>query len=240
MLKAIIGVALAGIAVGTWLGGRYADRVVAPMTLLGPVMVLSGALAASTDADFADVINLMLGELNASHMGYYPGGRGDRSGPGWLGLTFDPDHRGDGLRVASVVPRGPADLAEGGKLTRLDLAQLGEAGVDIVLYCCSAYRAMNRAAELVYRGLLAQGHQRNLIDIMQTRAKKVRIKTKDTLKQTSDMLDFKQVNGTISFVYTGTVPTLLKLLPSLDIQDINISEPTLEEIFMHYYETEEK
>ena len=29
--------------------------------------------------------------------------------------------------------------------------------------------AMNRAAELVYRGLLEQGHQRDLIDIMQTR-----------------------------------------------------------------------
>ncbi len=28
---------------------------------------------------------------------------------------------------------------------------------------------MNKAAELVYRGLLEQGHQRDLIDIMQTR-----------------------------------------------------------------------
>lgn len=45
---AIIGVVLGGIAVGTWLGGRLADRAASPITLLGPVMILSGALAAST------------------------------------------------------------------------------------------------------------------------------------------------------------------------------------------------
>jgi tricorn protease len=69
-------------------------------------------LAAGVDhaADFADVMNIMLGSLNASHMGYFPGGRGDRSGRGWLGLEFDPAYRGDGLRIARVVPHGPADL----------------------------------------------------------------------------------------------------------------------------------
>jgi len=74
------------------------------------------ALAAGVDqdADFADVMNIMLRSLNASHMGYYPGGRGDRSGAGWLGLQFDPDHDGEGLKVSVVVPRGPADVAETG------------------------------------------------------------------------------------------------------------------------------
>lgn len=45
---AIIGVVLAGIAFGTWLGGRYADRTPSPVTLVGPVLILGGALAAST------------------------------------------------------------------------------------------------------------------------------------------------------------------------------------------------
>ena len=45
---AIIGVVLAGIALGTWIGGRYADRTASPVTLVGPVLILSGALAAST------------------------------------------------------------------------------------------------------------------------------------------------------------------------------------------------
>lgn len=45
---AIIGVVLAGIALGTWLGGRYADRVAFPVRTLGPVLILGGAFAAST------------------------------------------------------------------------------------------------------------------------------------------------------------------------------------------------
>lgn len=40
----IIGTALAGIAAGAWLGGRLADRI-APQVVLGPILVLGGALA---------------------------------------------------------------------------------------------------------------------------------------------------------------------------------------------------
>lgn len=70
------------------------------------------AVNASSDADFADVVNLMLGELNASHMGYYPRGRGaaptgDRTG--WIGAVFDPAAGGPGLLVTEVLPNSPAD-----------------------------------------------------------------------------------------------------------------------------------
>jgi len=44
---AIIGVVLAGIALGTWLGGRAADRT-APRRLLAPLLVVGGALSAFT------------------------------------------------------------------------------------------------------------------------------------------------------------------------------------------------
>jgi MFS family permease len=44
---AIIGVVLGGIALGTWLGGRAADRT-APRRLLAPLLVSGGALAAFT------------------------------------------------------------------------------------------------------------------------------------------------------------------------------------------------
>lgn len=40
----VIGTVLAGIAVGTWLGGRLADRI-DPRRLLGPILVLGGVLA---------------------------------------------------------------------------------------------------------------------------------------------------------------------------------------------------
>lgn len=63
------------------------------------------------DEDFEDVMNFMLGELNASHMGYRPNweATGDYATDGWLGLTFDRDHRGRGLRVVDVMPGGPSD-----------------------------------------------------------------------------------------------------------------------------------
>ncbi len=62
-----------------------------------------------------------------------------------------------------------ANITEFGHTPLFTTPELGEAGVDIVLYCCSAYRAMNRAAETVYKGLLADGHQHDLLEIMQTR-----------------------------------------------------------------------
>lgn len=63
-----------------------------------------------------------------------------------------------------------ANITEFGHTPLFSTPELGAAGVDIVLYCCGAYRAMNRGAERVYRALLEEGHQRNVIDIMQTRS----------------------------------------------------------------------
>jgi methylisocitrate lyase len=40
----------------------------------------------------------------------------------------------------------------------------------MVLYCCGAYRAMNAAALKVYRAIREQGTQKNVVEIMQTRA----------------------------------------------------------------------
>lgn len=62
-----------------------------------------------------------------------------------------------------------ANITEFGRTPLFTTPELGEAGVDIVLYCCSAYRAMNRAAETVYMAILRDGHQKEVLDIMQTR-----------------------------------------------------------------------
>ena len=62
-----------------------------------------------------------------------------------------------------------ANITEFGHTPLFTTQELGEAGVDIVLYCCSAYRAMNKAAVTVYEALLADGHQKNVLEIMQTR-----------------------------------------------------------------------
>ncbi|HKI34837.1 MAG TPA: S41 family peptidase [Gemmataceae bacterium] len=59
--------------------------------------------------DLYALIHLMLGELNASHLGV--GGFGPRpeENTADLGLIFDETYRGPGLKIAEVLKRGPAD-----------------------------------------------------------------------------------------------------------------------------------
>ena len=58
--------------------------------------------------DLHHLIGRMIGELNASHLGIYggPGPRGPSTGR--LGITPDWDYPGPGIRVADVMPDGPA------------------------------------------------------------------------------------------------------------------------------------
>jgi methylisocitrate lyase len=62
-----------------------------------------------------------------------------------------------------------ANITEFGKTELFSSQQLAEVGVDIHLMCCGAYRAMNKGAETFYKSVLAEGHQRNVVPIMQTR-----------------------------------------------------------------------
>ncbi|MHC6527192.1 methylisocitrate lyase [Vibrio proteolyticus] len=62
-----------------------------------------------------------------------------------------------------------ANITEFGQTPLYTCAQLAQAKVDMVLYPLSAFRAMNRAAEMVYAHLLEYGNQEALLDSMQTR-----------------------------------------------------------------------
>jgi methylisocitrate lyase len=62
-----------------------------------------------------------------------------------------------------------ANITEFGKTPLYTREELGAAGVDIVLHCCSAYRAMNLAALKVYQAIRRDGTQRNVVGDMQTR-----------------------------------------------------------------------
>ncbi|MCC6069274.1 methylisocitrate lyase [Ferrovum sp. PN-J185] len=63
-----------------------------------------------------------------------------------------------------------ANITEFGATPMYTTTELKTVGVDIVLYCCGAYRAMNKAALTVYEAIRRDGTQKNVIDIMQTRA----------------------------------------------------------------------
>jgi methylisocitrate lyase len=62
-----------------------------------------------------------------------------------------------------------ANITEFGQTELWSREQLGEWGAAMVLYPLSAFRAMNKAAETVYKSLLEEGHQRKVVDMMQTR-----------------------------------------------------------------------
>jgi methylisocitrate lyase len=63
-----------------------------------------------------------------------------------------------------------ANITEFGHTPLYTRDELGSVGVDIVLYCCSAYRAMNAAALNTYQAIRRDGTQKNVLDTMQTRA----------------------------------------------------------------------
>lgn len=63
-----------------------------------------------------------------------------------------------------------ANITEFGQTPLFSGEELASVGVDMVLYPLSAFRAMNQAAVNVYRSLRENGHQRDVVDSMQTRA----------------------------------------------------------------------
>ena len=63
-----------------------------------------------------------------------------------------------------------ANLTEFGSTPFFTTDELRSAGVDIALYCCGAYRAMNKAALHFYDTVRREGTQKNIIDTLQTRS----------------------------------------------------------------------
>jgi len=62
-----------------------------------------------------------------------------------------------------------ANITDFGQTPLFGVDELKSASVGMVLYPLSAFRAMNKAAENVYEAIRRDGHQRNVIDTMQTR-----------------------------------------------------------------------
>ncbi|MCH1931442.1 methylisocitrate lyase [Shewanella acanthi] len=62
-----------------------------------------------------------------------------------------------------------ANMTEFGQTQLFNKEELAEAGADMVLYPLSTFRAANQAALKVMQALMNDGHQRNVVDTMQTR-----------------------------------------------------------------------
>lgn len=63
-----------------------------------------------------------------------------------------------------------ANITEFGKTPLFTVGELGDAGVGLVLYPLSAFRAMSAAAEAVFAAIRRDGGQQAVVDRMQTRA----------------------------------------------------------------------
>jgi methylisocitrate lyase len=73
------------------------------------------------------------------------------------------------FRAAVGVPI-LANITEFGQTPLFTRDELAQAGVDIILYCCGAYRAMNAAALKVYEAIRTEGTQKSVLPLMQSRA----------------------------------------------------------------------
>jgi len=65
----------------------------------------------ATSEDFYTAVRMLLGELNASHLGIYPPAKSGAIQTGMLGLKFDESYSGTGLKVTRVLPNGPCTQA---------------------------------------------------------------------------------------------------------------------------------
>ncbi|OJX39624.1 MAG: ABC transporter [Chloroflexi bacterium 44-23] len=97
-------------------------------------------------------------------------------------------------------------------------------------------RICNRVA------IIKEGSIINIQDIKSLQKdnyKKIRVTAKN-LEANSFSLpginNLQQENNTLNFFYKGDLNMILKAISAYDILDLSIEEPTLEEIFMHYYE----
>lgn len=74
--------------------------------------------------------------------------------------------------------------------------------------------------------------------LAQTSAKRVSVHGTINLNGLSGIRDLTQGANSASFLYSGEIHDLLARLADGNVTDVSISEPDLEEIFLHYYEKE--
>ena len=72
-------------------------------------------------------------------------------------------------------------------------------------------------------------------NLTHTQAKRVQLRGEVDLSSLAEVNKLERKDDTVSFLYTGPIHELLELLSRSSVIDLNISEPSLEEIFMHYY-----
>lgn len=91
-------------------------------------------------------------------------------------------------------------------------------------------------------GIIRDGSIAEISDIrtlQQNNYKKVRVTAAGLASGAFDLPGVTNVqtdNGSVSFFFKGDINVVLQKISTVQVTDLTIEEPTLEEIFMHYYE----
>ena len=74
--------------------------------------------------------------------------------------------------------------------------------------------------------------------LAKTNAKRVSLRGRADLSTLDGVRDLRETDGASTFLYGGDMNALMKRLADGDIADLTVSDPDLEEIFMHFYDGE--
>lgn len=93
-------------------------------------------------------------------------------------------------------------------------------------------RFCNRAAIIREGRIIASG---SVEELARTNAKRVSVRGSFDASGLPDVRDLQISDDTVSFLYSGDINLLLSHLGRHPVMDLTISEPDLEEVFLHYY-----
>ena len=91
-------------------------------------------------------------------------------------------------------------------------------------------------------GIIREGRIVEISDIrtlQQNNYKKVRVTAEGitpAIFELPGVTNIESENGSLNFFFKGDIKSVLQVIHKLQVTDVTIEEPTLEEIFMHYYE----
>lgn len=119
------------------------------------------------------------------------------------------------------------------------LTERNQKGVTIFLssHVLSEIQRYCRHCAVIQEGRLLLSDR--IENLGQTKAKRVTLHGVSTPPSIEHIKDIKAEGDTVQFLYSGEPAPLLKALSPLSLSDVTITEPDLEEIFMHYYSKEE-
>lgn len=94
-------------------------------------------------------------------------------------------------------------------------------------------RNCTRAAIIRDGRVIAQG---SVDSLSRTSAKRVTVHGRVPLEGLTGVRDRRDAGDSVSFLYSGGMDSLLRALSAGQVEDLTVTEPDLEEVFLHYYE----